>query len=322
MLPKLLVLGALILAAPTIAAENQLERGRAIYNFHCYFCHGYSGDARTLAATMLTPPPRDFTSIATDEWRPSVFVDSVRQGRPGTAMPAFQGRLSAQEIDDVVAFIGSVFVGRADDNILYHSPENGWSSTQFNSPAAEFVTGRLDLAAPIASLSESQRQGRRIYLGRCVTCHDNVAAGDADGPIWQSQSVSFPRGHYTHKDPASAHTGASPYSIHDQPPELEAPSEQVLAGQRLFQANCAFCHAADGTGENWIGSFMEPKPRNLGGPEVTAMTDEELRARIAEGLPGTSMPSWRHVLSPEQIADIVAYIRAAFTPDPTPVTGR
>ena len=29
------------------------ERGRAIYNFRCYFCHGYSGDARTLAATYL-----------------------------------------------------------------------------------------------------------------------------------------------------------------------------------------------------------------------------------------------------------------------------
>ena len=37
------------------------EAGRRVYNFRCYFCHGYSGDARTLAASMVQPAPRDFT---------------------------------------------------------------------------------------------------------------------------------------------------------------------------------------------------------------------------------------------------------------------
>jgi mono/diheme cytochrome c family protein len=34
-------------------------------------------------------------------------------------------------------------------------------------------------------------------------------------------------------------------------------------GEKLFQANCAFCHGGDGTGKNWIGQFMEPKARDL-----------------------------------------------------------
>ena len=41
--------------------QKDIEAGRSVYNFRCYFCHGYSGDARTLAAEFLSPPPRDFT---------------------------------------------------------------------------------------------------------------------------------------------------------------------------------------------------------------------------------------------------------------------
>ena len=69
------------------AASGAHERGRAIYNFRCYFCHGYAGDARTLAAGMLSPSPRDFTAGGLDENgrpRPETrrqVLDQVRAGR-------------------------------------------------------------------------------------------------------------------------------------------------------------------------------------------------------------------------------------------------
>ena len=44
------------LVSATAAASDSHETGRAIYNFRCYFCHGYSGDAQTLAARYLSPP--------------------------------------------------------------------------------------------------------------------------------------------------------------------------------------------------------------------------------------------------------------------------
>src|SRR3989337_1006720 len=47
-------------------AAGDLELGRKIYNFRCYYCHGYSGDARTLAATLLHPKPLDFTGASPD----------------------------------------------------------------------------------------------------------------------------------------------------------------------------------------------------------------------------------------------------------------
>ncbi|NCF38329.1 MAG: c-type cytochrome, partial [Gammaproteobacteria bacterium] len=81
------------------------------------------------------------------------------------------------------------------------------------------------------------------------------------------------------------------------------------------QQNCAFCHAADGTGENWIGSFLEPKPRNLTDPKfMQAMSDDLLLERIREGIENTSMPAWKSVLSDVQIQQIISYIDVAFHP--------
>jgi cytochrome c oxidase cbb3-type subunit 3 len=42
------------------------------------------------------------------------------------------------------------------------------------------------------------------------------------------------------------------------------------------------------------------------------MTRERLAAAIRDGLPGTSMPAWRHVLSDAQIHEIVEYIDRVF----------
>ena len=53
--------------------------GRDIYNFRCYFCHGYSGTAQTLAAEMLSPAPRDFTATAVNELSSDEMVAAVRE---------------------------------------------------------------------------------------------------------------------------------------------------------------------------------------------------------------------------------------------------
>ena len=84
---------------------------------------------------------------------------------------------------------------------------------------------------------------------------------------------------------------------------------------QLWQDNCAFCHAADGTGENWIGSFLEPKPRNLADPAFMRHMDRNtLSERIREGIKNTSMPAWKNVLDDSQISLIIDYIDAAFHP--------
>ena len=56
---RLVILAAWIaLLAGAAGASNRHEAGRAIYNYRCYFCHGYSGDARTLADDPRVPGAR------------------------------------------------------------------------------------------------------------------------------------------------------------------------------------------------------------------------------------------------------------------------
>jgi len=103
------------------------ERGRQIYNFRCYFCHGYSGDARTLASTYLTPPPRDFTRSDARALTEPQLRAAITDGRTGTAMKSFRGILSDADIAAVAAFVRREFIDARAVNTRYHTVENGWS---------------------------------------------------------------------------------------------------------------------------------------------------------------------------------------------------
>ncbi|MCW8919698.1 MAG: cytochrome c, partial [Gammaproteobacteria bacterium] len=110
-------------------------------------------------------------------------------------------------------------------------------------------------------------------------------------------------------------SGATPYAVHDIAPRLDGLDALERQGETLFQANCAFCHAADGSGKNWIGTFMEPHARDLTDPQfMREMSRARLEKTIEEGLSGTPMPAWKSVLTAPQIEAIAAYIHRAFHP--------
>ena len=78
-------------------------------------------------------------------------------------------------------------------------------------------------------------------------------------------------------------------------------------GKSLFNGSCVGCHGTDGTG----GSGPALSNPNF----LNAATDGLLQATIARGRPGTSMRAWARGgygfadLTPQQINDIVSYIR-------------
>jgi len=72
-------------------------RGASVYQKNCKVCHGDQG-VRGEAVHLANP---QFLAAATDS-----FVEyAIVHGRPGTRMEPWQGKLSAQDIDDVVAFV-------------------------------------------------------------------------------------------------------------------------------------------------------------------------------------------------------------------------
>lgn len=297
------------------ANPAMIERGRAVYNFRCYFCHGYSGDAKTLAATFLAPPPRNFLNATPDSLPYSRVTSAVREGRPGTAMKPFQTTLSEPEIESVSAFVFHEFVNRKAPNTRYHTPENGWENHEKYAAAFPFALGEIGLEVVPETLNDETRRGREIFMSSCISCHDRGKLG-SDNINWDSRPLSYPRHNFDHRNPeVDAASSATPYRLHDQMTPLNHPTPKQRAGEKLFQANCAFCHAADGTGKNWIGSFLEPHPRNLTDPGfMSTMTRSRLKQVMRDGLPGTSMPAWKDVLTERQIDAIAAYVDAAFHP--------
>ncbi len=309
---------AVLLAwAPAAPADNAAD-GEAIYRYYCYQCHGYAGNAETLASASVSPPPRDFTSVDPDELPVERIVDTVLRGRQGTAMVSFASVLDADEARAVAEYIRASFMTADRIDARYHSPENGWTGHERYAEAFPFIDGSIPLSTPWESLDETQQRGRRLYENACVSCHDQPHTGAGGGPEWALRAVSYPRDHFSHRAPNhDLVSGASPYAQHDIPPDPSGLSPLALEGRPLYQDNCAFCHAADGTGRNWIGSFLEPRPRDFTDPAFRPGSDENaLRQRILHGIPGTSMPAWKDVLAPDEIAAIIAYIRESFQAAP------
>ena len=83
----------------------------------------------------------------------------------------------------------------------------------------------------------------------------------------------------------------------------------ALAGQDAagtYKAKCSACHGADGKGDTPIGKKMGMK--DLASPEVQKMSDDELAAIITDGK--DKMPSYKKSLKPEQIKELVGYVRS------------
>lgn len=288
--------------------QVNLAAGKKNYDFYCYQCHGYAGDANTLASTYLNPSPRNFTKTSPDKLDREAMIDAVTHGRNGTAMVSFTTVLTSEDISNVVSYIRESFMKNIRQPYIYHTKENGWPNHQRYKNAFPFASGELPLDTSWQQLSEDQRTGKTLFMQSCISCHDRAIVKD-EGLIWELRPLSYPRKHYNHKAPLDSVSGASPYQVHELLPDTNGFSEQVKRGAVLFQKNCAFCHGADATGKNWIGSFMEPHARDLTNTNITHRDDELLKQIIRDGLSETSMPAWKHVLNDEQIHDIISYIK-------------
>ncbi|MGB3717530.1 MAG: c-type cytochrome [Candidatus Promineifilaceae bacterium] len=92
--------------------------------------------------------------------------------------------------------------------------------------------------------------------------------------------------------------------------EADAPDRQAMAmegdpinGSAIYGSTCIVCH-----GENGQGTANAPV---LNDPvKLSQLSDEWYADTIAEGRPAQGMPTWGTVLSPVQIRDLVALLRA------------
>lgn len=90
---------------PFPPTAESLAAGERIYRAQCQVCHGVNGRGDGPAAAGLNPPPADFrVHLAAGHTDGELFT-WVHDGIQGTAMPAFRGRLSDEEIWHTINFI-------------------------------------------------------------------------------------------------------------------------------------------------------------------------------------------------------------------------
>jgi DMSO reductase family type II enzyme heme b subunit len=102
--------------------------------------------------------------------------------------------------------------------------------------------------------------------------------------------------------------------------EAQQPGD-AAAGKAVYEKHCALCHGVEGKGDGPGAATLDPKPRDftrgLYKIRTTASgqvpTDADLFRVITEGMPGTSMPSWK-VLPEKDRWSLVLYLKT-FAPD-------
>lgn len=102
------------LARPSIASHSvsaplgSPDRGRAIYLTHCLSCHGLTGNGDGVEAPYLSPRPASLISAGTSAKSDKELLQIIDQGKPHTAMRAWNGLLTDEEQRDVLAYIRSL----------------------------------------------------------------------------------------------------------------------------------------------------------------------------------------------------------------------
>ncbi len=93
----------------------QIQRGEAVYRANCTGCHGPNGEAtpdwrKPNPDGKYPPPPLDSSAHA---WHHSteVLKKTILKGTPPEigSMPAWEGKLTEQQVDDVVVWIKSLW---------------------------------------------------------------------------------------------------------------------------------------------------------------------------------------------------------------------
>lgn len=170
---------------PDPIQQDKLELGKKVYFKRCVWCHGVEGGGDGPSADRLFTRPRNFIQgtfkiRTTDSGEMALdqnLIDTVTNGLPGSAMPAWGGGvmggrvLSKEEIFAVVQFVKSLvqdrdFSDEDEEVVVQEFGENPWGTE-----------GPFHLGIPQEAIDE----GKKIFTqNKCFECHGGEGRGDGN----------------------------------------------------------------------------------------------------------------------------------------------
>jgi mono/diheme cytochrome c family protein len=171
-------------------------------------------------------------------------------------------------------------------------------------------------------------EGRSLYEENCALCHGREGEG-VDGPPLNDSNLLTDTSDETlfsvissgvpnTEMPAWNQIHGGPFTDQeirqlvafirnweeDAPDRLEmAMMGDPVNGLVIYSDTCTICHGEQGAGTNVAPTLNNPE-------QLSALNDEWYIETISEGRPAKGMPTWGTVLSPAQIRDLVALLRA------------
>lgn len=260
--------------------EKNLSEGMTIYFRNCFYCHGDNLDGQGPYADALNPIPANFKDPGTIAqlqesfvfWRIALGWRGLPSGaKPwNSAMPAWEDTLTEEEIWKVILYIYE---------------------------ASGFEPRTWEEHASAAGTSNEQRATSHYSAPRSAYAQERV---DPMPPK--------PAGAAATDRPAPGATGD----------DHGRSSDSSRSGvEKLYYDKCAGCHGFEGDGFGPAFDFVIPRPRDFtkglykvrSTKEGNVPSDADLHRAIADGLPGTTMPPWKHVLSKDEINQLVTYLK-------------
>lgn len=196
--------------------------------------------------------------------------------------------------------------------------------------------------SPVFAASGNEVNGKKLYLTYCFLCHGLSGQGDgfaasvqptkprnlADDTYMSSRTEQQLFAAISGGGSAFHGSMTMPYwsesltetqiwdlvayvrTLHRQPPF----TGEASRGANLYDSYCWTCHGKRGKGDGPIAVAYQPRPRDLTDQGyVASRTDNDLYHMISQGgaVMGRSaaMPGWGHVLTPQDMWDLVTYIR-------------
>ena len=86
-------------------------------------------------------------------------------------------------------------------------------------------------------------------------------------------------------------------------------AESVARGAASWSEHCQACHGPDGEGDGPASAQLSAKPKDLTMVALPPVFPDGIMAfRISNGK--NTMPAWKQAFTPEEIWDLVSYIRS------------
>ena len=260
-----------------------------------------------------------------------------------TTYVTMQPPLTAPKWEEVVVKMTKVYAApiapeQVPQIVQYLMTTKEAGNRELQDTLASTTAVEVPVAAPAQNAEQRTadlRRGEMLFAKNCASCHGPRGAGD--GPSAASQlprPTDLRSTRYASEALATAVTRGVPatampgfpglsgddlraivtysqelYDATRTPPRMEQRESDRKQAEALYAQNCMICHGGRGGGDGPIAATAPRPPANF---RLVQPTRSVAARIIADGVPATAMPPWKHKFNDAQRELLADYVRSFY----------